>query len=84
MDRITNNSNDDDGLDLLDLFSTLVSACYTLLYLFFTLPSDIDTINIPISQRKELSFREVKSSVLNHTVKKQKHQDVAGATQFST
>ena len=41
-------------------------------------------IDIPISQRKELSFREVKSSVLNHTVKKQKHQDVAGATQFST
>ena len=41
-------------------------------------------INIPISQRMELSFREVKSSVLNHTVKKQKHQDVAGATQFST
>lgn len=41
-------------------------------------------INIPILQRREVRFREVKSLVLNHTVEKQKHQDMAGATQFST
>jgi len=62
-----NNSNDDDGLDLLDLFSTLVSACYTLLYLFFTLPSDIDTINIPISQMMKPRLRQ-SNMPLSHTV----------------
>lgn len=62
-----NNSKDDDGLDLLDLFSTLVSACYTLLYLFFILPSDIDTINIFISQMMKLRLTQ-SNMPLSHTV----------------
>lgn len=72
--RNKNNSNDDDGLDLLDLFSTLVSACYTLLYLFFILPSDIDTINIPISQMMKPRLRQ-SNMPLSHTVliKEQNH-----------